>query len=99
MMIQQGTMEEIESVMYSSYFCRMKSEEIFLSSAMSGTYQIVEKIYFFSKRKHPPDRNLTQFDPSFLIHPCLAEHEGLTAAQRTCELVPCPFPFLPFQKI
>ena len=52
--------------------------------------------YFFSKRKHPPDGNLTQFDPSFLIHPSLADHEGLTA--KNSELVPCPFSFLPFQK-
>ena len=52
--------------------------------------------FFFSKRKHPPDGNLTQFDPSFLIHPSLADHEGLTA--KNSELVPCPFSFLPFQK-
>ena len=53
MMIQQGTMEEIESIMYLSYFCRMKSEEIFFSSAMSGTYQIEEKIYIFFKKETP----------------------------------------------
>ena len=41
---------------------------------------------FFSKRKHPPDGNLTQFDPSFLIHPSLADH-GRTAKNSQSE---CP---------
>ena len=71
-------------------FCRLKSEELLFFSAMPGTYQIVEKIFFFSKRKHPPDGNLTQFDPSFLIHPSLADH-GRTAKNSRSE---CPAHFL-----
>lgn len=64
-------MEEIESIMYLSYFCRMKSEEIFFFLQQCwALIKLRRKYIFFSKRKHPPDRNLTQFDPSFLIHPC-----------------------------